>query len=79
MSTKRKTVAQQRKRTAEKHPQIQLVPDEAGADQPKHGQETCGATRWLHGIRVECVLPAGHAGDHHNEGRMWRRRSGDNA
>lgn len=75
----RKTVAAQKAATAEKHPQMTLVPDEAAEAHPKGGQTTCAATRWLNGRHVQCELKVGHGGHHSEGGRSWRPRSGDPA
>lgn len=77
------TPTQQRAANADKHPQIKLVPpgapplDDAAGEHSKAGQTTCGANRWYQGLRVYCELKPHHAGDHSQDGRSWRPRSGD--
>lgn len=70
------TPSQQRTVNADKYPQIQLVPDETREAYPTR---LCGAARWLNGVRVTCELPVNHGGDHTEDGRSWRPRSGDKA
>lgn len=75
----KKLFGKQREVVENQHPKIALVPDKAAPEHPKQGQEACGATRWINGHHVECELGAMHPGDHNQGGRVWRRRSGDDA
>lgn len=67
-----KTVADQRAAAAEKHPRIELVPDESRPHHPKASDTTCGARTNLAGRLVECELAPLHAGHHSGSGRSWR-------
>lgn len=63
MSTPRKTISQQRARTAERRPDVKLTP--------------CGVVRVTSAGPRTCALERGHDSDHAAESFTWRRSSGD--
>jgi hypothetical protein len=77
MNAKRKTVSQQRARTAEAKPKMTLVPQPDESEHAKATDTVCGARAIHKGVHVECDREAMHAGEHDAGGLTWRRRSGE--
>ncbi|MDH6181823.1 hypothetical protein M2152_002005 [Microbacteriaceae bacterium SG_E_30_P1] len=84
-----KTLAEQKAKVAEQHPDVQLaIDDEAPEQQPDvpsierdgvPADGTCGATRYQQGALRTCELPIHHPGNHQQGDRGWRRSHGDGA
>lgn len=90
-AAQQKTLAKQKARTAEAHPDVTLAGlDDAETEQTPSAPSTsdrhelpedggCGATRYQQGALRICELPLHHPGHHAQGERGWRRSSGDGA